>query len=307
MSNDLIHGSRHRLVKGDPLSRESLAFMLQLPEAGIAAAIYTWVNGLGLAGSALTVFGPGVDGGTRSEHVDGIEVSDETGFDHWSVGAMRVTVTEPMRSAVVEFAGEQLGLEYRFDGTHPAYLYSTHPDGAPSFFADDRYEQSGRVTGHLRVGDRVFDIDTTAHRDHSWGTRDWGAVQHYKWIVSEAGPDIAVHVFDIQALGRRYLRGYVYKDGLMAEVRDADCTFTHDERWWQTSVAATIVDSAGRTTDFASETFASARVKHGSDLTAIETGMTVAIDSRPGVGHVEMAWQTNYLKHIASTQKVSCS
>lgn len=52
MTSHLIDGGRHRLAKGDPLSRESLAFMLQLPEAGVAAAIYTWVNGAGLGGSS---------------------------------------------------------------------------------------------------------------------------------------------------------------------------------------------------------------------------------------------------------------
>jgi len=295
--DQLAAGLRHRLRTSDPFARESLAFMLQLPDAGIAAAAYTWVTGLGRAGSLLTVFGPGVDGGRATEFVDGIEVDDQMGFDRWVVGPLSLTIADPMQSAIVQVSGDELELSYHFDATHPAYLYSNHPEGSPAFFADDRYEQSGRVTGELRIGERVYEIDTTAHRDHSWGTRDWGSVQHYKWIVSQAGPDTAVHLFDIQALGRRYLRGYVYKDGSMAEITDAQCTFGHDERWWQTSVEATIVDAASRTTHFRSETFAGFRAKHGP-LTAIETGMRVTIDDRPGIGHVEMAWPTTYFKHL---------
>lgn len=294
-------GLRHQLRVDNPLSRESLAFMLQLPDAGIAACVYTWVNGAGRAGALLTAFGPGVEAGRATEFVDDIPVDDGMDFDRWAVGPLRLTIRDPMESAIVEVTGKELGITYDFAATHPAYLYSNHPAGSPAFFADDRYEQSGRVSGELRIGDRTFEIDTTAHRDHSWGTRDWGSVQHYKWIVSQAGPDTAVHVFDIQALGRRYLRGYVYKDGTMAEVREAECSFEHDSNWWQCSVDATVVDAASRTTHFHSETFAGFRAKHGP-LTAIETGMRVVIDSKPGIGHVEMAWPTTYFKYIAATE-----
>lgn len=300
----LESGLRHKLRPDNPFSRESLAFMLQLPEAGIAACAYTWVNGAGRAGALLTAFGPGVEGGRATEFVDDIPVDDAMNFDKWVVGPLRLTIPDPMQSAIVEVSGKKLGISYHFDATHPAYLYSNHPEGSPAFFADDRYEQSGRVRGELRIGGRVFEIDTTAHRDHSWGTRDWGSVQHYKWIVSQAGPDTAVHVFDIHALGRRYLRGYVQKDGIMAEVRDVDCSFDHDSNWWQSSVDATIVDAASRTTHFRSETFAGFRAKHGP-LTAIETGMRVVIDDQPGIGHVEIAWPTTYFNHLIDNDETS--
>jgi hypothetical protein len=293
-------GLRHTLREGDPLARESLAFMLQIPEADVAAAIYTWVNGQGVGGSSVVVFGPGIAENVIVESTDGVAIADDVDFDDWQVGALRVQIDHPMESALVTFDGDRLGLAYRFVGTHPAYLYSSHRDGSPAFFADDRYEQSGRVTGELRIDGKVIALDTTAHRDHSWGTRDWEAVLHYKWVVCEAGPTSAAHFFEIQALGRRFVRGYVYKDELMSEAVDVGCSFDHDNRWCQQHLQATITDALGRNTLVTAKTFASFATAHGP-LRAIETGMTVEIDGQPGIGHVEMAWPKSYLRHLVST------
>jgi hypothetical protein len=300
MTTSTSPGLRHALRAGDPFARESLAFMLQVPEAGVAAAIYTWVNGQGLAGSSVVVFGPSLTENVIAESTKDIWLSDDVDFDDWRVGAMRLEVDDPMQSATVTFDGDRLSLSYRFVGTHPAYLYSTHREGSPQFFADDRYEQSGRVTGELRIGDKVIPLDTTAHRDHSWGTRDWESILHYKWLVCEAGPTSAAHFFDIQALGRRFLRGYVYRDDLMSELVDVECTFDHDDRWCQKSLDATLYDAAGRSTAITARTFASFATHHGP-LRAIETGMAVEIDGQPGIGHVEMAWPKTYVKHLVDT------
>ncbi|MEM8768211.1 MAG: hypothetical protein AAGE43_12245 [Pseudomonadota bacterium] len=37
------------------------------------------------------------------------------------------------------------------------------------------FEQSGHVTGEIRLGDEVFKVDGYGVRDKSWGPRDWGA------------------------------------------------------------------------------------------------------------------------------------
>src|SRR3546814_10202713 len=89
--------------------------------------------------------------------------------------------------------------------------------------------RSSDLTGTLPIGDRVIDIRTMGHRDHSWGTRDWGALHFYRWLQSQAGEDMSVHFWEFYALGERQLRGYVCKDGLMAEITTLDLRWQRSE------------------------------------------------------------------------------
>src|SRR5438094_599627 len=82
--------------------------------------------------------------------------------------------------------------------------------------ADGRFEQSGRVQGTLRVAGRTIPFDTTAHRDHSWGTRDWSSLHHWKWISGQGGPGpgapegtvLTFNAFKGLALGQVDINGY---------------------------------------------------------------------------------------------------
>src|SRR3546814_10821374 len=107
-------------------------------------------------------------------------------------------------SDLVRWEGPEASVDFRFEAFHPPYAYSTHAGGCPPYAADDRIEQSGRITGTLRIGDRVIDIRTMGHRDHSWGTRDWGALHFYRWLQSQAGEDMRSeeHTSELQSLMR---------------------------------------------------------------------------------------------------------
>jgi hypothetical protein len=83
--------------------RESLAFLMPLPEEGLGVIGYTWVHaqgqdGQGRAGSMAVVYGPGVPEPVF-DVADGILVPDDMGFDKWQVGPMRLTMPEGMRGS----------------------------------------------------------------------------------------------------------------------------------------------------------------------------------------------------------------
>lgn len=291
-----VHDARHHLA-GAPDARESLAFVLPLPAEELGVIIYSWVTGEGKAGSLLAVFGPGLDGDPIVEVVDGIEVPPGMGFDDWCVGAMRIQHGEPLWSAGVHFAGERLELEYHFEGIHPAYAYGGHADGCPWYLADDRFEQSGTARGVLRVDGRAIPFDTTTHRDHSWGTRNWGAPLHWKWVLAQAGPEVGVHFIAAEALGRTELRGYVHKDGLTAEViavEDEDFVLGPD--LMQRRYSADLLDDAGRTTTLTLVARAAFPFLVSPVLTLNEVSMEATVDGQPGVGHIEMAWPKEYVE-----------
>lgn len=301
-SLDPIHDRRHSLG-GAALARESLVFMLQLPEHDIAAFVYSWVSGESKAGAALCVYGPGVGKEPIFEIVDGIPVPPTQGFDDWRVGNLHVAHGAPLQVADVSYRGDKASLKYHFEASHPAYNYGSHVDGCPEWVANDRFEQAGRVTGVLTLGGREIPFDTMGHRDHSWGTRDWGIAQHWKWLEAQTGPDTAVHFWDMEALGRNLLRGYVQRDGRMAEVTAVDVTYQHDELLNHTAIQAVVTDELGRVTRVRGTTFALFEFKVSPLATLNEGSMTVEIDGVKGIGHVEMSWPRAYLEHIA--QKVA--
>lgn len=294
---DPIHDGRHRL-RADAHARESLVFMLQFPEHELAAFVYTWVNGENRAGAAFCVYGPAVGATPVFELVDGIAVGADQGFDDWRVGGVRVRHGAPLQSAQVSVEGKDASVDFRFEAMHPAYNYGAHAGGCPAWMADDRFEQSGTVRGVLRLGEREIAFEGFGHRDHSWGTRDWGIAQHWKWLEAQAGPDLAVHVFEYNALGNTQLLGYVLRDGEIAQVTGAEISFEHDARLAHTAVHARLTDSAGRRTSVSGKTFAMFEFKVSPLATLNEGSMAVQIDGVAGVGHVEMCWPRAYLDYL---------
>jgi hypothetical protein len=292
---DPADDARHALAE-KPHARESLAFVVGIPTEQVAFIAYTWVNDESKAGCALAVFGPGVGGDPVFEHADGLEVPREMGFDAWNVAPMTVRHTAPLLSAEIAFAGERASVSYTFEGMHDAYNYGQSPGGCPWYLADDRFEQSGRVTGTLTIGDRSMPFDQTGHRDHSWGTRNWGAIQHWKWIWAQTPVGAAVHILESFGLGERRVIGYVHKDGKMAEVtglRDAE--FDLDAQLMHSRYSGRLIDDAGRETTMTYAGHSAFVFPVSPEATMHEVACTATIDGVDAIGHVEMGWPNDYL------------
>lgn len=294
---DLIHHSRHQLTP-DPLSRESLAYMFQLPGEGIAGYLYVWVDGASVAGSALFMYGPGIGDEPVDILVTNVEVPREATFDDFRVGGLHLQHGADPETATLTFEGPDIDVIYHFDATHPSYLYSSHPEGSPAFIADDRLEQSGHIKGVIRLKGREVQFDGMGHRDHSWGTRHWGIAQHWKWCETQAGPDLAVHFMEIQAMGRTMVRGYVWKDGKMAEIEDLDVSFEHDDNFWHTSAVVVATDELNRVTTMRGTVFARYKMEPHPKSSNHEGSLRLTIDGIEGVGHLEMQWQKDYLDYL---------
>lgn len=291
---DAAYDARH-VLDGRPHVRESLVWVLALPEEELGAIAYTWVDAAGQAGAAGVAFGPSLPESVRE--MVAAPVPDDMGFDDWAVGPMRVASTEPLRKAEVAFLGEQMQIELEFDALHPAYAFGSHAGGCPSWLADERYEQGGRMRGMLRIGGREVAFDTLGHRDHSWGVRDWGGCQHYKWINVLAG-DASVHIMDLHARGQTQLRGYVHKDGETAELTAADLDYELDADFFHAPMQAVLHDTAGRTTNV--ELLAGpARFEWPIHpmLTLLDVAVPAEIDGAGGVSYAEMAWTPEYVAH----------
>jgi hypothetical protein len=294
------HEARHVL---DPLRakhRESLVWVVPSPDPEVTAFVYTWVNAEGLAGAALAVFGPSLEE-QIFEKVDQVQVPAEMAFDVWEVGPLKMSLAPDGMGSQVSFSGTRVEIDLQFEGFHAAYEYGTHPQGCPSFFADDRVEQSGLAVGTLRVDDHHYSWRTPAQRDHSWGDRDWGVMHHMKWVNALTDDGQAVHAVEILAMGQRYLRGYVHVDDTLAPLKNLELAYDLDENLLHTSIDAVFTDELDRSV--------SVRFTDGGPhfvwdvnprLTLRDTAMLASIDGTAGVGYVDMSWHPEYLSYNAS-------
>lgn len=297
MAIDTVHDERHALPDS-PFSRESIPYIVVLPEHGIAFFTYTWVTGDSVAGAALAVFGPGVGDAPIQQRLADRPVPADMGFDDWRIDSFRMAQDLKFDHAQIFWETPEATVDFSFEAFHPPYSYGADPRGCPTYCANDRIEQSGRARGTLRLGDRVIEFDATGHRDHSWGTRDWVPFQQYEWFVGQVGSDIAVHFWHFHALGKEHRRGYVFKDGLMSRVETIDVDVDYDDQYRQTGYRAELVDAAGRTTRIEAEVFDTYLLAPDPSISLIESGARAVIDGKAGVGWMECAWPTDYLAHI---------
>lgn len=294
---DPVNDGRHKL-RDLPLERESIPYVVSLPEHDIGTFIYTWVTKDNVAGSVFVAYGPGVGDTPIFEHIDGLTMGPDKNFDDWKVGKLHLRQDLELQKATIKVDGERAGIDATFEAIHPAYAYGSHPDGCPNWAATNRLEQSGRIKGSLRIDGKTFDFDTTAARDHSWGTRNWDTPQHWKWVHAQAGPETCVHFWQIQARGRTELRGYVFRDGRMAEVDSVEVDYRNDSQYRHTHIEAVVHDTAGRTSKLKGEYFGHFPLLPVPSCTLFEGTMRCEIDGKPGVGWSEFMWPTAYLEHL---------
>lgn len=292
------HDNRHKLANSE-LARESLAFIIQEPSSGLGGFLYTWVNGSGKAGAALCLFGEALGDTPIFEVRDGIVVADTMDFYDWQVGGLRLQLQQPLKTAFVSYKSDQVDVEYHFTALHQAYAYSSHAQGCPPWMADDRFEQQGKIKGRIIRSDKVIEFDTLSLRDHSWGTRDWGVNQHWKWVHVQAGDEYGVHFWKLFALGREHLCGYVIRDGHMAQVTNVVEQFTCNEGLVPASVSAEVTDSAGRVTQIAGDVTRAFPFPVHELITLFECSMKATIEGRPGNGWMEMMWPNDLIGYMA--------
>jgi hypothetical protein len=296
---DPRHDGRHAL-NARPLSRESIPYLLNLPEQGIGLFTYTWVNARSEAGAILAIFGPGVGAQPIFDAIADRPVPADMNFSDWRIGALHLMQDLRFDRAHVRWRTDKVDLDLQYEAMHPPYAYGSDARGCMPYAADDRIEQSGRARGTLKLGERVIPFETTGHRDHSWGTRDWLATQHWKWVQAQAGPDVSVHFWLVEAVGRTELRGYVFKEGRMAVVTGVDFKFDYAGALNVERYEARVTDALNRVTTLSAKVFARFEMCPDPACCLNEHAGSAVIDGRPGVSWIEMMWPTDYRKHIGT-------
>ncbi|RKR74371.1 DUF7064 domain-containing protein [Frondihabitans australicus] len=295
---DPRHDLRHRPAPGGRM-RDSLFWQTVLPDAGLALQVYLFVTGTGAAGYNIAVWGR--DGVVALER-DGGRVPEAMDFDDFEVSALRIRNDGALRTSTVTVRGSSLSLDLSFEALHDAFTFRDNPDGLPAWFADDRIEQTGRVTGTLTVGDRAQELGPLGHRDHSWGLRDWRAPQHWKWFVAYTADGArAVNGWIWQARGEWGFAGYVFRDGALVPVARIEQRTTYTDAMEQQRLVATLHDVVGGRTALELDAFGILPLPDERSGTMIlEGAATGTIDGVAAVGQFETEWPADYFAHLAA-------
>ncbi|CDO87983.1 hypothetical protein [Mycobacterium triplex] len=138
------------------------------------------------------------------------------------IGALEFHMSEPMSKWRILLRGRD-EVDLTFTALHAPYDFRAEaPPGQyiPPGIADVHMEQSGRVTGTIRMNGATYEIDGLGQRDKSWGDRDWRTIEGWNWIPMLFGPDFTMNCTLLINGGRAYPCGYIHHDGANHAVRE---------------------------------------------------------------------------------------
>lgn len=288
-ADDLLHD-----IDGIPDGRESLAYVIPVPDEGLAVMVYAWRHAdTGAWGRLVGVGGPDPHAPYVFDIVDGVAMEGED-LDDFTVAGLHIRQPDALQSAELRYATADVEVDLRLDALHAAFSWHENADGCPAWAASDRYEQSVRATGTVKVAGREVAIDGFGHRDHSWGTRDWRALQHWKWMnATTRDGAVSLHAWESLAYAERHVMGYVNRGGTVTPITGVRATAQLDGTLVHQGVSVEITTEDGATTAFEA-TLAAGLVVPVSQLYMHEIAMTATIDGAPAVAHVEFGWLQSY-------------
>ena len=292
--DDLLHDD---ISASGPYARESLLLTAPIPEEELLVFLYLWREGGTKWGRFLFVGGPDMGTPLFLSHEDGADYAGGNLRD-FTVGGLHWRQPEALRTAEVEFHGEGLDLQVRFEGIHPPFSWHDNADGCPDWVAHNRFEQSGLTSGSITLGDRHVEFNGVGHRDHSWGSRNWYMLQNWKWM-NAATPDgsSSLHAMIMSVKGEKLVNGYLYLDGQVSPIVSAEASADLDDKMVHRKVRGRFVDEQGREMILASDYAAgwSMPIQH---LLLNEIGMTASLNGEAAVAHVELGWPADYVRNL---------
>ncbi len=169
--------------------------------------------------------------------------------DAFDAGGMRFEVIEPAERLRTTYEGSVVELKDPFEMAEPSAAFHNNPrkqvqldlvheavgpmygsagHGEPENvdpekeFGRAHYEQHMHASGTLTIEDETYQIDGLGLRDHSWGPRYWQAIDSYRWLTCNFGPDFGFMgsiVWQDKAKGLVRQGGVVVRDGKLTNVK----------------------------------------------------------------------------------------
>ncbi len=176
-----------------------------------------------------------------------------------TIGRLTFRMIEPLRTWRVVVEGRD-GLDLTFTAINDAFDFADGPAG-PALLtgvADRHFEQTGRVTGTVRVGGKTTQIDGYGQRDKSWGPRDWGALEGWNWIPVLFDDDLAFCTTRVTVGGTTHVGGYIWHDGANHPIAKLRVQPVWRSRRVPAATRVVVTDTSGFTIDTLGTSYAQA-------------------------------------------------
>lgn len=144
------------------------------------------------------------------------------------VGSHRV---EPGATGEMHYAWREEGCEAQLRFFDPFYTPRSwtekeHDDAgaaavASSMNTDGHLEVAGRIAGTVTIDGETYQIDALAHRDRSWGNRDYGIAHQHRMATGTIGPELswATYIMHLDN-GLVAKAGFVARHGKTCDISD---------------------------------------------------------------------------------------
>jgi hypothetical protein len=283
--------------------RDSLFWELIMPEEKLGMQIYLYLTDRGRTGYNVAVWGPGAE--PVALKLEQGTVGPDADFGAFEFRGLTFTQPALHRTCQVRYASDDVSIAFDFEALHDAFSYHANPDGLPPWFARNRLEQTGHVTGYLDVRGRHIAWDRTGHRDHSWGTRDWDVPQHWKWFIAYTESGRVVNGWIWIARGEWGFAGYVVRDGVTIPVSHIRHHAEYHDDMTQRRLEADIVDITGVTTHLVLDVYGVLKLPARDPMGPViyEAACFAGIDGEPGAGQFETQWNGQYLQHLIQSPR----
>jgi hypothetical protein len=291
---------RHWPATQDGRMRDSLFWELIMPEEKLGMQIYLYLTERGRTGYNVSIWGPGQE--PVALRLERGSVGPGADFDSFSFKGLSFTQPGLRRTCQVRYASDDVHIAFDFEALHDAFSYRSNPGGLPAWFALNRLEQTGHVTGYLDIAGRRIEWDRTGHRDHSWGTRDWGIPHHWKWFIAYTESARIVNGWIWIARGEWGFAGYVVRDGITIPVSHIRHHAEYNDDMTQRRLEADVVDITGETTRVVLDVYGVVRLP-GRDTVIYEGACAADIDGEQGAGQFEAHWPGPYLQYLVTHGK----
>jgi hypothetical protein len=160
---------------------------------------------------------PAADDDAQAIEVDGLQAEHqcEQPLERFRVtlrgtGEAHEDESAPLRSEAGTPVDVELDLVWETDGIPYAWRQAS------------RYEIPCRVSGVVRIGDEEISMSGPGQRDHSWGARDWWAVD-WMWNAFHLDDGTHTHAVGIPQMPG-YGVGYIQKGGELLEIESVHAT-----------------------------------------------------------------------------------
>jgi hypothetical protein len=170
-------------------------------------------------------------------------------FDFTSQTSLNMQVVEPLKQYRLGYDANAFKLDLLWSAIAEPHHFLGMEITATGQSADNRMhlEQMGRAKGRIECRGELYEIDSFALRDTSWGVRQTDSVKRGSYFWAIASEDSAFHA---QTIGdgdeQQVVGGFLMRDGKVATLTEGKREVTSMGRLTPDTFRLTIEDELGR-------------------------------------------------------------